>query len=133
MANILADYNRAQNWLERLVALIGEAGKDDLDLVFIPLTLASIYVNMEHYEKAEPLYKCSLGILEKSLGKDHPDVANTLNNLANLYREQGRYEEAEPLYQRAIAIMQAKFPNGHPNLDTFQANYDDLKKTMAEE
>ncbi len=82
------------------------------------------------YEEAEPLYKRSLEITEKSLGPDHPDVATALGNLAELYRQQGRYEEAEPLYKRVLDIFQRTFPNGHPNIDACENNYARLKQAM---
>ena len=47
------------------------------------------------YAEAEPLFKRSLAIREKTLGPDHPDVGNSLNALAALYYEQGKYSEAE--------------------------------------
>jgi tetratricopeptide (TPR) repeat protein len=68
------------------------------------------------YEKAEPLYRRALAILEKVLGPEHPDVVKALNNLALVYRAQGRYEEAEPLFQRALAIAEKALGPEHPNL-----------------
>ena len=48
--------------------------------------LAVLYDSPGRYADAEPLYKRSLAIGEKTLGPDHPDVAASLNNLADLYR-----------------------------------------------
>jgi tetratricopeptide (TPR) repeat protein len=59
-----------------------------------------------HYAEAEPLYRRSMAIREKTLGPDHPDVATSLNNLAGLLRTTGRYADAEPLYQRSLRIAQ---------------------------
>ena len=59
-------------------------------------------------------------------------MAATLNNLALLYHAQGKYAEAEPLYQRSLSILKAKLPAGHPYIKMGQANYDDLKRKMAE-
>jgi hypothetical protein len=36
-----------------------------------------LYVSMGNYAAAEPLFKRSLGILEKALGPEHPDVAQS--------------------------------------------------------
>jgi tetratricopeptide (TPR) repeat protein len=74
------------------------------------------------YVDAEPLYKRSLAISEKSLGPDHPGVATSLDNLAELYREQGRYADAEPLYKRSLVIRQKSLGPNHPDVATGQSN-----------
>ena len=52
--------------------------------------LADLYRTQGRYGDAEPLFKRSLGIREKTLGPEHPGVAASLNNLAGLYSAQGR-------------------------------------------
>ena len=47
--------------------------------------LAQLYQAQEQYDRAEPLLKRALAILEKTLGPNHPNVAMSLNNLALLY------------------------------------------------
>jgi len=79
------------------------------------------------------LYLRSLAILEKSLGKEHPYIAKSFSNLAKLYQAQKKYKEAEPLYQHALFILKKNFPNGHPDIDLYQADYDSLKRKMAEQ
>ncbi len=59
--------------------------------------------------KAEPLYKRSLGILEKTLGLKHPHVATSLENYAALLRKTGRDAEAARMGTRAKA-MRTKHP-----------------------
>lgn len=41
-----------------------------------------------NYAEAEPLYRQSLAITEKTLGPEHPGVATPLNNLAGLLNRQ---------------------------------------------
>jgi len=43
--------------------------------------LALLYANQGKYEKAEPLYKKVLDILEKILGTNHPNAKTAKNNL----------------------------------------------------
>ena len=69
--------------------------------------LAVLYREQGRYADAEPLFKRSLAMSEKTLGPDHPDVAASLNSLAGLYREQGRYADALPLVQKTIASGRA--------------------------
>jgi tetratricopeptide (TPR) repeat protein len=57
-----------------------------------------VYQAKGRYADAEPLFKESLAIVEKTRGPGHLDYSICLNNLAELYRVQGRYTEAEPLY-----------------------------------
>lgn len=72
-----------------------------------PLTLnnlSALYLVQRRHAEAEPLFRRTLGILEKALGPEHPDVAAGLNNLAVVYHAQGRLADAEPLFRRALAI-----------------------------
>jgi len=70
--------------------------------------LAVLYDTQGQYALAEPLYKRSLAIWEKSLGPNHPDVATSLENMAILYRETGRKKVAEKLEKRAAKIRAIK-------------------------
>ncbi|HMK77577.1 MAG TPA: tetratricopeptide repeat protein [Thermodesulfobacteriota bacterium] len=56
------------------------------------------------YGEAEPLYKRSLTIAEKTLGPNHPNVANICANMAKCYKKLGREHEAEKLEARARKI-----------------------------
>ncbi len=85
--------------------------------------LAGLYHDQGRYAEAEPLYKRSQAIWEKTLGPDHPDVAASLNNLALLYYNQGRYAEAEPLNKRALAIVEKALGPDHPHVATNLMNY----------
>ena len=55
------------------------------------------------YPGAEPLFKRSLAIREKTLGPEHAQTAESLNDLAANYRKQGRYAEVESLYTNGPA------------------------------
>ena len=75
-----------------------------------------LYNEQGKYAEAEPLYRRSLAIREKSLGPDHPDFARSLNNLAELYLNQGRYDEAGPLYERSLDIREKALGADHPDV-----------------
>lgn len=64
----------------------------------------ALYEAQGQYAQAEPLYKRSLAIREKTLGPDHPDVALSLENMAVLYIETGTDKESEDLEKQAAAI-----------------------------
>jgi hypothetical protein len=74
------------------------AGAQDLDEAARLHQQASELYQQGRYADAEPLFKRSLEIREKSLGTDHTDVAISLNSLAILYHAQGRYADAEQLH-----------------------------------
>ncbi len=116
MARTLADHAHAQEWLERLLEIRENEGKDELELASAVHEVAGIYYCQCKYPQAEMLYKRSLKIKEKCLGEDHSSVAITLNNLGELYRQQSRYDEAEPLYKRSLVIREDKLGKDHPDV-----------------
>jgi tetratricopeptide (TPR) repeat protein len=61
--------------------------------------LASLYRYQGKIEQAEPLFRRSLAIAEKTLGPEHPDVAAKLSNLAGLLREEGKYSSGRAYVQ----------------------------------
>jgi tetratricopeptide (TPR) repeat protein len=81
------------------------------------LNNAGLYLKQRaRYEEAEPLYRRTLAVAEKSYGPDHPEVVTRLNNLAELLRATNRLDEAEPLYRRALAIDEKVLGPDHPNV-----------------
>ena len=66
--------------------------------------------------EAEPLYRRSLAIFERSYGPDHPEVATGLSYLASLLPATNRQSEAEPLYRRALAIDERSYGPDHPTV-----------------
>ncbi len=72
-----------------------------------------LYEAQGKYAEAEPLYKRSLAIREKTLGSEHPQVATSLENYAALLRKTGRGGEAAKLEARAKAIR-AKHAKENP-------------------
>ncbi len=66
--------------------------------------LAALYHAQGRYAEAEPHYKRSQAIWEKTLGPDHPHVATNLMNYAALLRKTGRSNEATEMEARAKAI-----------------------------
>lgn len=119
MAHITGDYQRAGEWLEHLLAIREQEGKEDAKMPIALNELAVVYQYQSRYDEAEPLLKRSLEICEKKLGKDYPSVATALNNLAGLYDSQGQYKEAEPLHKRSLMIREQKLGKDHP--DTAQS------------
>lgn len=76
--------------------------------------LASLFIERNKYEAAEPLFRRALAIREKQLGGEHPATAASFNNLAILLCGKTDYEGAEQLYRRALAIQEKSLGVAHP-------------------
>ncbi|MFI0404150.1 MAG: CHAT domain-containing protein, partial [Cyanobium sp.] len=77
-------------------------GPDHPDVALSLNNLAELLRDQGHYATAEPLYRRSLAIREKTIGPDHPDVALSLSNLASLLSAQGEYSSAVLLLDRSL-------------------------------
>jgi CHAT domain-containing protein/tetratricopeptide (TPR) repeat protein len=93
--------------------------------------LAALFYYQSRYADAEPFYKRSLAIREKSLGPVHPDVATSLSNLAALYAKQSRYADAEPFYKRSLAIREKALGPNHPDVANSLNNLAELYYTQG--
>ena len=68
--------------------------------------LAAVYYKQKDYDRAEPLMRRSLNVLEEALGPKTADVAQTKKNLAAIYYLQGNFADAEPLLQQSLATFE---------------------------
>lgn len=103
---------KAQDALEYCDKLTTLAG-DDPQVIN---NIAVVYYENAKYDKAEPLMRRVVKILENPGGEPFPNYAGALNNLAELLRATNRLGEAEPLYRRALAIDEASFGPNHPDV-----------------
>ena len=62
------------------------------------------YLELEDYEKAEPLFREALKLNEDLLGNDHPNTLSAINNLSILLNNIEKYVEAETLLKRNLDI-----------------------------
>lgn len=85
-----------------------QSGLYQLEVATAQNNLVEVYRAQAKYSKAEPLYKNSLAIREKTLEPNHAAVAADLNNLASLLRKTNRKSEAAKLEARANAIPPAR-------------------------
>lgn len=76
--------------------------------------LASMYMYMGDYARAEPLLTEALEIWKAVPGEQHSDCATASNNLAALYLEMGDYSRAEPLFSEALKVRKAVLGEQHP-------------------
>ena len=94
------------------VALIERArGRED-PLLFKFLTpLATAYMAVSEYERAETAFLRRLQIQEKISGPQHPSTAWPLANLGTLYGDMGDLSRAEACFQRALRLFEKGYRN----------------------
>jgi len=68
--------------------------------------LAAVYYKQKDYDRAVPLMRRSLSVLEETLGPRNGDVAQTKKNLAAIYYLQGNLADAEPLLKESLSILE---------------------------
>jgi tetratricopeptide (TPR) repeat protein len=87
-------------------------GPNDANVAIGSGNLAQLYVAASQYDKAEPLYKRAVAILEKHPEKEK-DLAMELAGMADLYARERKYADAEPYYRRCIPLLDKYFgPDG---------------------
>jgi tetratricopeptide (TPR) repeat protein len=59
--------------------------------------LAGVLYSQGKYEKAEKMYRQTLGLMEEVLGREHPFTLTGMNNLAEVLRSREKHEEAEKI------------------------------------
>ncbi|MGI9450945.1 MAG: tetratricopeptide repeat protein [Geminicoccaceae bacterium] len=92
--------------------------------------LAAVYYKQKDYDRAEPLMRRSLGVLEEALGPRNSDVAQTKKNLAAIYYLQGNYTDAEPLLQQSLSILEELHGPNHAFVATVLNNLAALYQTQ---
>ena len=103
---------------ERLLAIREKAlGPYHQDVVRALDQVASLYMGLGDYAKAETLLQRVLTIKERTHGREHPKVAEALNSLAALYLlHMGEPAKAESLQRRVLAIMEKAHGPEHPKV-----------------
>jgi tetratricopeptide (TPR) repeat protein/CHAT domain-containing protein len=105
--------NDAASLLEHALVVQKDALEAPHTLAHTMSSLAAVYVDLGRFDRAEPLYRNALAILESALGAENHFLADSLGSLAELLRLQRRYPQAEPLYKRALAIALGTFGEGN--------------------
>lgn len=96
---------------------------DERQLAHLLGNLAELEDWLGNAEKAETLYRRTLGILEQQPEAEPLLMAVALSNLAELERTRSRPAAAEPLAGRALDIWRAQVGASDPRLGTALANH----------
>lgn len=108
-------YSEALQLAQAMVASL-EKTSNNRDLAAALNNLAQIYADQGHDDRAKPIYKRAIALIEKATGLDSVEIAPVLNNLAALDQRQGRFADAEPLFKRALAIREKALSREHPDV-----------------
>lgn len=108
-------YSEALPLAQAMVASL-EKSDNGRELAAALNNLGQVHAGQGRDDLAEPLYKRSIALMEKSLGLDNALVAAELTNLAALYQRQSRLAEAEPLFKQALAVREKSLSREHPDV-----------------
>jgi eukaryotic-like serine/threonine-protein kinase len=108
--------NEAQPVLDRALAIREQNKGDEAGLARTLHSVAILLARRAKFAEAEPHFRRTLDIRERTMGRDHPDVATTCTNLANVCMLQKRFAEAEPLYARALEIRRRALGPRHASV-----------------
>jgi len=94
--------------------------------------LASTWLTLRLYDKAEEAYRRALVIRERVAGAAEAELIPTLDGLAYACFGQKKYEDAEALYKRLLATWEKSAGGDHPmvalTLDKLAMFYRDQKR-----
>lgn len=120
-----------QSFEESLQLREQHLGKDHGSVAISLNGLASIYMTVADYKKAEELYKKALSITEKQPDNQR-NLAIAINNLAELHRMTGHFTEAEPLFKQALELDKTSFGTEHPRVAIRFNNLAELYRQMGD-
>jgi Flp pilus assembly protein TadD len=112
LAFILSDggkYARAESLARRAESI---AAPDSIERAEILNTLGMVYRRRGRLEKAEPLYRESVALFERTAGPESPETAAAWNNLARVLQARGHMAEAAVLYRRAETVLERAYGAG---------------------
>ncbi len=99
--------------LDELLKVPSSVADDELQSDVWDL-LATAYINVGEYTKAEPFARRVLAYTRRTRPADHPDIATELVNLNAIQSHLGQYGKAEKSLREALYIDQTWFHKDHP-------------------
>lgn len=90
--------------------------KDDLRMGTIWNTQGMIEASGNHPDRAESLYRRTIGLCSEQTGPSSPICSAALSNLAELESKRHRYGRAKELYQQALTTDTARYGDENPRV-----------------
>jgi CHAT domain-containing protein len=110
-----------------------EIGLSSQNLAYIlcSKSLATTYMRLGMYEKAQPIFEKIILLREKYQGKNHPDYANGLMNLGLLFNKMGKFEISEANYLAAKQVFDRNPNKTNPIYQALLLNFANLYDELA--
>ena len=107
-----------------------ELASDYRTMLSILLSIGFEYNEDGKYDKAEPILKCTMEVLEKRADPPASLVAQILNELSLTYLQQKKYKDAEPLLKQALKFAEKDIRSNNPLLANILYNRAYLYRTQ---
>ena len=107
-------------------------GPNDANVAIGSGNLAQLYVQAGQFDKAEPLYKHAVEILEKHADREK-DLGLMLAGLADLDTRQQRFADAEPYYRRSIQLLDKNFGPDNSNSVAMVNNFANVLRNQGKD
>ncbi|HET9371675.1 MAG TPA: CHAT domain-containing protein [Vicinamibacterales bacterium] len=114
----LGDPAEAERSLAGAVAIYEKVAAGQPALAGAQANLASLYVAMGDYSRAQPLFEKAIAVYKAPGREPTIALAGTLSGLAQLHQNQGNLTAARPLLEESLAVRERVRPAGHPDRTT---------------
>jgi tetratricopeptide (TPR) repeat protein len=104
-------YTRAEAELLNSLKEARQMGGNTYEQALSRNALGNVYLGLEKYKEAEPLFSWSANALKHT--PENLDLANSLNGLGTVALHLGQYEKAERFARQAVAIRQKHLGEDH--------------------
>jgi CHAT domain-containing protein len=111
---VTGEYDKGERLLEEASGQVRKSKSKAPGTATILIYIASVYLAARKHDKAEPLFKEAIEILEEIYGPNNIYLAPVFNQLARFHRSLGDYDKAEPLFRKALAIYEERLGSDHP-------------------
>ena len=126
-----SQHARAEDALERLLAIARVKGEEHPDVAAALADLAFVKRKLGDDASAEALYRDALRIREKVLEPNHMVTVGTLERLSETCAARGNFAEALALLRRALPTREAALGAGHERVRAARSRVAELELQMA--
>ncbi len=126
-----SQHARAEDVLERLLAIARGKGEENADVATALAGLAVVKRKLGDDASAEALYRDALRIREKVLEPNHMVTVVTLEQLSETCAARGNFAEALALLRRALPTREVALGPGHATVQAARSRVAELELQVA--
>jgi len=126
-----SQFARAEDVLERLLAIARAKGDENADVATVLAGLAVVKRTLGDDASAEALFRDALRIREKVLEPNHMVTVVTLEHLSETCAARDNFDEALTLLRRALATREVALDPGHPTVQAARSRVAELELRVA--